>query len=76
MQSLIDAWRTSNFVRVRIGVGRTDDGDLADHVLDRFGPDERERLPAIISRAADAVVSIMRDGLDAAMTTYNRAPAD
>jgi PTH1 family peptidyl-tRNA hydrolase len=75
VQSLIDAWRSDEFVRVRIGVGRPDDdGDLVGHVLDRFLPDEREPLAAMITRASDAVVAIMRDGAERAMTVYNRAP--
>jgi PTH1 family peptidyl-tRNA hydrolase len=75
VQSLIDAWRTDEFVRVRIGVGRSDgDGDLVEHVLDSFTPEERDLLPGIISRVADAIVAIIRDGPDAAMTTFNRVP--
>jgi len=77
VQSLIDGWRADQFVRVRIGVGKPgEDGDLVDHVLDAFGVDERKKLPAVISRAADAVVSVVRDGVDAAMATFNRAPID
>jgi PTH1 family peptidyl-tRNA hydrolase len=76
VQSLIDAWRTDQFVRVRIGVGKPEGGDLVEHVLDAFSRDERERLTAVVERAADAVVSVMRDGAEAAMTTYNRAPVD
>jgi peptidyl-tRNA hydrolase, PTH1 family len=77
VQSLIDAWRSDEFVRIRIGVGHPgDNNDLVDHVLDPFVPDEKEQLPAVIGRSADAVVAILRDGVDAAMTTYNRAPAD
>ena len=73
VQSLIDAWRTDEFVRVRIGVGRSaGDGDLVEHVLDSFTPEERELLPGIISRVADAIVAIIRDGPDGAMTTFNR----
>jgi len=73
VQSLMDAWRTDEFVRVRIGVGRSDaDGDLVEHVLESFTPAERDLLPGIISRVADAIVAIIRDGPDAAMTTFNR----
>lgn len=75
VQSVMDAWRTNEFVRVRIGVGRAqEDGDLVEHVLDTFTPAEREQLPGIIERASDAVMAVMRDGVDAAMTAYNRAP--
>ena len=74
VQSLIDAWRSADFTRVRIGVGHPEpEGDLVEHVLDRFDREERERLPAIIARAADAVVAIIREGPDQAMTTFNRA---
>ena len=77
VQSLIDAWRTDAFTRLRIGVGRPgDNGDLVDHVLDTFLPDERAQLPAILGRAADAVIAILRDGPQQAMTVYNRAPGD
>ena len=74
VESLMDSWRTQDFVRVRIGVGRpSESGDLVEHVLDTFDRDERERLPAIIGRAADAVIAIMRDGVEPAMAEYNRA---
>lgn len=74
VQSLMDSWRTQDFVRVRIGVGRPDgSSDLVDHVLETFDRDERERLRAIIERAADAVIAIMREGPEPAMTQFNRA---
>ena len=77
VQSLMDSWRTDEFARLRIGVGRPDDhDDLVDHVLDPFTPEELQHLPAIIGRAADAVIAIMREGAESAMTTYNRAPVD
>ena len=75
VQSLMDSWRTQDFVRVRIGVGRPDgSNDLVDHVLETFDREERERLPAIIDRAADAVIAIMREGPEPAMTQFNRPP--
>ena len=74
VQSLMDSWRTQEFVRVRIGVGRPEgSSDLVDHVLDAFDREERERVPAIMRRAADAVIAIMRDGAESAMAEYNRA---
>jgi peptidyl-tRNA hydrolase, PTH1 family len=76
VQSLMDSWRTQDFIRVRIGIGHPDDGgDLVEHVLDRFEPSERPLVDEVIRRAADAVVTTMRDGLEAAMTQFNRAPA-
>lgn len=75
--SIADALRTQDFMRVRIGVSRPLERDqMVDYVLDRFTPDERERLGIVIPRAADAVVALVRNGLDSAMSEYNRAPDD
>jgi peptidyl-tRNA hydrolase, PTH1 family len=77
VQSLIDSWRTDEFPRIRIGIGRDgDSNDLIEHVLDPFLPDERPRAEAAITRAAGMAVAIMRDGLEAAMNVWNRAGAD
>lgn len=75
--SIADSLRSQDFMRVRIGVSRPLDRDqMVDYVLDRFTPQERDRLGAVIPRAADAVISLIRDGLDGAMSEYNRAPDD
>jgi peptidyl-tRNA hydrolase, PTH1 family len=74
VQSLIDTWRTDEFTRVRIGVGRSgESNDLVEHVLDPFLPEERQEVPGLIARAADAVIAIIRDGTDAAMNAVHRA---
>ena len=77
VRHLIDSWQTQDFMRVRIGIGRPPSGvDPVDYVLQAFDPDERERLPAIVGRAADSVVAIVREGLEPAMNQFNRAPDD
>jgi PTH1 family peptidyl-tRNA hydrolase len=74
VKSLIDAWRTQEFMRVRIGIGRPpEDVDPADYVLRRFTPEEKQVMAAVIPRAADAVVSILRDGFEKAASIYNAA---
>ncbi|HYA00125.1 MAG TPA: aminoacyl-tRNA hydrolase [Candidatus Binatia bacterium] len=71
--SLIDSWRTAEFIRVRVGVGRpAPDDDTIDHVLSPFAVEERAGLPAVVRRAADATMAIVRDGLERAMSEYNR----
>jgi peptidyl-tRNA hydrolase, PTH1 family len=75
VQSLIDSWRFKDFMRVRIGIGRPpDDEDPTDYVLRRFKPDEKELIAAAIPRAADAVLDIVRVGLEKAASTYNAVP--
>jgi PTH1 family peptidyl-tRNA hydrolase len=73
--SLIDSWQTQDFIRLRVGVGRPPDDDTVDHVLSRFTDEERLNLPALLRRAADATMAIVRDGLASAMNEYNRDPS-
>lgn len=77
VKHLIDSWQTQDFVRVRVGIGRPPPGvDPVDYVLEPFDSSERERVPAIVGRAAEAVVTIVREGLEPAMNLFNRAPDD
>jgi PTH1 family peptidyl-tRNA hydrolase len=63
---------TDGFARVRIGVGKPPGRqEGADHVLRRPGKSERTELDIAIEDAADAVESLVTDGVDAAMTTFN-----
>jgi PTH1 family peptidyl-tRNA hydrolase len=75
VQSLADAWRFKDFIRVRVGIGRPpEDMDPVDFVLRRFTPDERALMEETMPRAADAVVAVVRDGLDKAASIYNATP--
>jgi PTH1 family peptidyl-tRNA hydrolase len=64
-----------SFPRLRLGVGREDSSDdLADYVLSPFADSEQEQAREVITRAADAVEAVLKDGLDEAMGRFNRAP--
>jgi PTH1 family peptidyl-tRNA hydrolase len=61
-----------NFARLRVGVGRGDPTwDLADHVLSRFGPEEKDAAAEAVGRAADAVEMFAADGIEPAMNRFN-----
>jgi PTH1 family peptidyl-tRNA hydrolase len=63
------------FVRVRLGVGRPEGQmDTADWVLARWKPAEEKEVPWLLDRAADAVESVLRDGVKEAMNRYNGLP--
>ncbi len=67
----------AEFPRLRVGVGRGDPSwDLADHVLSKFGREEREAVADLVSRAADAVELFAGEGLDVVMNRFNPPPAD
>jgi len=74
LKSIIQHLGTQAFPRLRVGVGRGDDRrDLADHVLGRFAPDERDTVSAAVLRAADAAERFLSDGMERVMSAFNAA---
>jgi PTH1 family peptidyl-tRNA hydrolase len=74
LRSVAAQFGSDDYARLRVGVGRGGDrGDLVDHVLSRFEPDERETVRDMVARAADAVETFLTDGVEAVMNRYNRA---
>ena len=71
LASIIEALGTGEFVRVRLGVGREDSGDLVDHVLRKFSPDDEVTAKTMVCAAADAVECLLTEGLDEAMNRFN-----
>jgi PTH1 family peptidyl-tRNA hydrolase len=64
---------TDQYPRLRVGIGRGyDRAEMADHVLARFEPDEREVIGETIEKAADAVEAFLAEGIDVVMNRYNR----
>ena len=78
LRSIRDHLHTTDFARVRLGVGKPPSKERgADHVLSRVPKATRELFDVVVQRAADSVEMIVAEGLDAAMSTYNRVdPAD
>jgi PTH1 family peptidyl-tRNA hydrolase len=76
LRSLVDTFGGGAFPRVKLGVlgeGRHS-RDLADYVLDGFLPDERPVVASMVDRGADAVVSVLSDGVEAAQRGFNQPP--
>jgi PTH1 family peptidyl-tRNA hydrolase len=73
LKSIIQAVGEDAFVRLRIGVGRSDTGNsVSDHVLGPFDKNESKLLDAILTRARDAVVTILTKGTKVGMNQYNK----
>jgi PTH1 family peptidyl-tRNA hydrolase len=77
LKSIIERLGTTEFSRLRLGVGRGDGRrDLADHVLARFERSEQAELETLITRAADAAEMFAAEGISNVMNVYNPdAPA-
>ena len=61
------------FPRIRIGVGRSEQGENIDFLLSDFSAAEREKLPEIVDAAASGVMLWLEDGPERAMQFVNTA---
>ncbi|HEX3877897.1 MAG TPA: aminoacyl-tRNA hydrolase [Bryobacteraceae bacterium] len=73
MKSLIGSLKTAEFARVRLGVhpGHALESG-ADFLLSPFKRSQLKELDDFVGHAADAVQSIIAEGVEKAMTRYNR----
>ncbi len=75
MESIIQRMGTSEFPRIRIGIGRPDrlieESDAADYVLSKIPKKEIDAMDGAEEAAAEAAVAIVKDGIEAAMNKYN-----
>lgn len=73
LKSLIERLGSPEFPRLRLGVGdHRATGDLSDHVLSTFRPDEKEAVEAMIGNAAEAARTWAQHGVERAMNEYNK----
>jgi len=76
LKSIRRSMGTGDFLRVRFGIGRPPGRmDAASFVLKPFGATERKELGWLVNRGADAVQSLISEGLDLAQNTYNTDPS-
>lgn len=73
VEDIIRALGTTAFPRLRIGIGNYfERGRQADYVLTPFTEEEWPHIDKALTRACQAVVTFACEGLEAAMTRYNR----
>jgi len=76
LKSIRKALGTGDFFRVRLGIGRPPGRqDPADFVLKPFGSTERKELPDLVTRGADAIESLVVNGLEITQNRFNADPA-
>jgi peptidyl-tRNA hydrolase, PTH1 family len=74
LRSLTQAFRTPDYYRVRIGIGRPPGRqDPADFDLEPIRSKDLPEIESWVDRAADAVRSLVRDGLAATQDRFNKA---
>lgn len=77
LKNIIEHCHTSDFVRIKIGVGDVaDHGKLVSHVLGRHAFGERKKVQKAYEWAADAAAMIVRGEIERAMNDYNGRTAE
>jgi peptidyl-tRNA hydrolase, PTH1 family len=72
LRDIIRRIGSEEFPRLRIGIGSPPPGwDAADFVLSKFTKDDRAEMEVAVMRAADAVESWARNGIESCMNRYN-----
>jgi PTH1 family peptidyl-tRNA hydrolase len=73
LKSIVAALGSGEFIRIRIGT-RPEKiwGDLSDYVLSKLSRSDREIAGQMVTETADAVELIITEGIDKAMSKFNR----
>ena len=75
VESLVGSLGTDEFIRIRLGIQPDHPvRDGAKFVLGQFKKSQLDTVSDLIDRGADAVESILRDGVAAAMNRFNQRP--
>ena len=72
MKSVIKEIGTEKFPRVRIGIGKPElKGDLINYVIGKIPEEDKKILEKSTDVAKDAVIEIIKNGMDKAMNLFN-----
>ena len=71
LKDITRALGTEKYARVRIGVDDKGDKVLSDYVLEKFAPDQWEKVEPILPTIEKACLAWAHEGIDSAMNAFN-----
>ena len=72
MKSVIAELGSGEFMRVRVGIGKPKyDGDMINYVIGAVPEEEQKELEKGVEKAKEAVIEILRSGIDTSMNKFN-----
>ena len=72
MKSVVENIQTTNFGRIRVGIGQPEyKNDMIKYVIGKIPEEERKILQEGVNKAAEAVEGILKSGIDIAMNKFN-----
>ncbi len=72
MKSVVHFLKSENFPRIRVGIGKPDENtDIIEYVIGSIPEEEKEQLQQGIEKAKNAIVELLKNGIDSAMNQFN-----
>ena len=72
MKSVIENLQSQEFIRIRVGIGAPEHkSELISYVIGKIPQSEKEKLEEGTEKAKNAVISILKDGIDKTMNQFN-----
>lgn len=72
MKSVVQELGTTDFARIRVGIGQPEfKSDMINYVIGKVPKEEQEILHQGVKKAAEAVEEILKNGIDIAMNKFN-----
>ncbi len=72
MKSVVEKLNTTDFARIRIGIGQPEfKNDMINYVIGSISEEEQKILQVGVEKAAEAVEEILKNGIDIAMNKFN-----
>ena len=72
LRSLQACLGTKGFKRIRIGIGRPEQGEVTPYVLSPFSPEQSRLLKGLFPLVEDAVTTIQEKGFDQAASLFSK----
>lgn len=71
IRSIMDNLGKGDFMRLRIGIGKSPHGDTTSHVLGKIPPDQMEALPRVLDGGIQMLKVMLTEGLPKSMSLFN-----
>lgn len=71
LRSIMEQLGRNDFIRLRIGIGKSPYGDTTGHVLGTIPPDQMEQLPRVLDGGIAMLKMMLNEGIPKAMSLNN-----
>lgn len=71
LRSIMENLGKGDFIRLRIGIGKSPHGDTTGHVLGKIPPDQMEGLSRVLDGGIEMLEVLLKEGLPKSMSLYN-----